>query len=1312
MRSLWERLDAMRAIVDTTTAEDLERQPDAIRTCYEPYADAYFPIEPVRRLERRLISELRAGKSVTGYLSADYGYGKTATAIYLWNQCLQQEIVAVPPFMFRELRHVMQATNGWLAYQLQHTYPTLVPKLKEAYQERVERSANELAEEIVLKQGVSKPKALAIVQDYIARHRDLTSVESLLSFLHDAMGIAKEAGFKGLIIFADEIQEFLRTEEGAREAIQSLSALVKGIRAMVDTPLALMLAMPVEPTEAAIEEQAGDIMHRMRERETALRLEDAYGREFPKQLWEHLCEHFGDATAKKAVDEWTLEAMGQLCERKDLSNGPRTVINTFKRIAQYWQQNRRPYSPLDMLDDYLQGHIVFEGRETKITGTVRALLDSPVVQHDPQRQRAVKLLAAFPRGVDQSKAQDLYTVIEDLAEKEGWLGEHITQLSEGYALVGLQERVEARPLLDEVVRDFRRRWYHVWDDRTKAQLAAVGFLIEILPMLFPPRAPGQYTNFSGHRKKPEDFERDARGVPYVVFDGSFERLYSRFPNRKVCVAASTDAKALIQFRPPEDNIDLDFRFFLELPEDDPANERPCRIVTANQDRRVDFHSNLRRTFGPQFPPDLMFLHDIISPERTSAQVLLGLSMRMWGWLEEHPDISEADRQMMESQRRALHRFALQLLLPDARQIEIIGIKITGAEHVLVESAFEQKCSELYPRYKPLMVTKEWHSYLRRYRDTLSKRPLAERRGRQPFAGTKDEVAAAFGWNTSQFEAQATNLRNMGLLELKEWTGRAEESKARVVLIEHPLEKLLRETLADKGRTKSVYVAGQAKQVKEWEISHLYDVARKEGYLRDEVDEVIQLLQLRQYAERTSEGTLQEFAGALDADELTRQLKELEEHLNQLEAHFGEELRSIVGLLQEARGHLVTPDDEIALDAAQRGLQEVRARLEQFIEMKARALANELANLANNLERRRKDLEPGALREQVKGAVGFERHVDDQRKALDKSYRHLKKRWDDLHVEIEKAAREARSVKRAKDLAQIAESRGVLQGHAEDLGDQLDRLQPYLTGLQHWREIVTKATALRDRLEPDSPLRRKLDDEVTTTVMENFAAQQLDSLLHWERFKAEIDCIEAELSAEENRRRNEFHDLKERYEQALGWLMPQRMVQATFDPADPAQSYQVLHTGVLRKMRDWLQEQVGNAKRLCDEFQYLAQERDIEVGDEFNSAQRVLHDLEQAIAQLNQELVAELIRFQLYCDGLKQVQEQLRAVQQKLVSKRAAKEPPTDEEKPLLEALSTQRRSLEDIRRQLPVGVELEDLFKYLKSLYRKGHIELEVRRRE
>jgi hypothetical protein len=1310
MQSLWERLDILRAIVDTTRAEGLERQPEAVRTRYEPYAEAYFVIEAVKRVEQRLISELRVGNPVTGYLSADYGYGKTATAVYLWKRCLDNGIVAVPPFLFRQLKDIMQATKGWLTYQLQHTQPILLSQLDAAYQKYAERSADELAEEIASKQGIAKNKALAIVREHLAQRRDLTTTDSLLFFLREATELAVQAGFKGMVIFADESQEFLRTEEvGAHEAIQTLSELVKGIRAMANQPLGLILAMPVNPTETAIEEQAGDIMHRMRERGTALQLQDAYGREFPKELWSHLCQSFGDEEATRAVEERTLEALGQLCERKDLSNGPRTVINAFKRIAQHYQKNRRPYTPIDLVEDYLQGHIVFEGREAKLTSTLHRLLELPTVKGNPQRREAVKLLAAFPRGVDESKAGGLYSVIEDLADKERWLGEHITQLAEGYALVALQERAGARPLLDEIIRDFRRKWHQIWDEQTKTQLAAVGFFQEILPMLFPKRAQGQYINFGGHK----DHDHDARGVAYLVLDGCFERLFSRFPDRKVCVSVGISSDALTRFQPPDDDIDLDFRFFLERP----ANEgEPARIVTANQDRRVDFYLNLRRTFGRQFPHDLAFLRDVMAPERTSAEVLLGLSIRMLCWLQEHPETNESDRQLIEANRGALHRYALQMLLPDASdttKVQVQGLKVSGAEQRLVESVFEAKCAELYPHYKPLMVVKDWKGYLRRYRDALNKRPLAERRGRQPFIGTKDEVASAFGWTHTVFESSSRTLQTMGLLEIHWGSGRGADSEARVLFKEHPLENLLHTTLRSEGQNKTVSVGGHSKRVKSMEVSRLRAIAQRQGYLPDEVDEALELLILRQYITRQPDGTVQEFAGALDADELEHQARQLEEQLNQLISHFRDELRMHTQLLNEAREYLTNPEDEVAMDTAQRKLQELRARLDEFIKGKARELANYLSGLVNEMERRSGELQPRELEQQVTGTVGFVRHVDDQRRALGQRFRQLSQRWHQLHETINQRQQQAEGAVDATGLCAVVTGRRELETDKQQLDTELRNLQPYLTGLQRWREVVTKATALRERLELGSRLRQQLDEEVTDAVIDNFAIRELEALLDWERFRAEVDTIEAEISAEENRRRTEFHQNKEKYEQALGRLTPQRMVQATFDPKDPQQSYQVLYQGVLQKLQTWLNEQREAAQKTLNEFEYLIRERDIKASEERDAAQRVLEDLQEAACRLNQELVKDLDAFQRYCGELEEIHQRLEKVQGDLVRKRAEKEPPTENENALLQVLTTQRRSLEEIRRQLPPeGITVNDLFERLRELYRKGHIEVEIRKRD
>lgn len=1307
--SLWDRLEILRAIVDTARAEDLEQIPETIRARYEPYAEAFFPTETVKQMEQRLLNELRAGRPVAGYISADFGYGKTATSIHIWKRLLDDGFVAVPPFLLRSLGDLARATRGWFRHQLHQRQPSLIERLEENYRACTSQSLNELAGEIAARQGIPETKARAIVQEYIAQRRDVTTSRTLLRFLEAAAALAQQAGFKGLVVFADEVQEFIRVEEGgARDAIQTLSELVKGIRAM-NVPLGLVMTIPVTPTEIAIEEQAGDIMHRMRERGTALRLEDVYGRTFPRLLWEHLCAISGGTDIQSAVDERTLEALGQICERKDLSDGPRTVMSAFKRIAQHYRETHRPYTPFDLVDDYLRGLIVFEGKEAKLTRTLRPLLETSYVKGNPLRERAVKLLAAFPRGVNEGLARDLYPVIVDLAEKGGWLGNYITQLPEGFVLVGLQEEVQRRPLLDEVVRDFRRRWHHVHSEEQKMRLALVAFAQELIPLLFPPRAPGQYANFGGHRREPDRFERDARGILYEILEGSFERLHSRFPNRKVCISVGPGGNALIYFRPPED-VDLDIRFFLETPGDPDA---PTRIVTVNQDRRIDIHLNLNRTFGRQFPLDLAFLRDIMLPDHTSAQVLLALSMRIWGWLQEHPDTSEADRQGMESHRRVLHRYALQLMLPDAAdpaKVELQGIKATGAGQQLMESLFEAKCAELYPDYRPLAITKEWTNYLRRYRDVLSRRPLAERRGREPFVASKEEIARAFGWPPATFENQSRLLQEMGLLKVHWGRGRGAESEARVEFLEHPLEEILLYALQREGRERTPTTGLPARRVKSLEVSRLKDIARRYGYLEDETDEVLELLVLRQRLQRASDGTVQEFAGMPNTEELSLQAQELETRLSLLLPYFKGELADHQKALEDVRQLLAVHEDEVLLDAAQRKLHELEVRLDEFTRGQTRHLAEQISRTLQELEKRAPDLFPRELDTQITGATDFVRWVDDARKSLQKAFASLRREWDRLKEDFAQAQQRTMGEGSAHSLAQELAVYERLHRAKAQIEEHRERLRPYLTGLQHWKEIVTRVTNLRDRLEPESPLRKRLDEEVGSAILDNFASRGTEALLDWERFRADVEQIEAELRAEESRQREAFHERKEKYETVLGKILSQKVVQATFDPKDPDQSYQVLFSGVLRKLQDWLRAQEEEAGRLVSEWEYLIQERGIPATEEEQVFTSIHLALRESSTGLNVEIIQNWEEFQAYVERLRRIQEHIWRLNEILSQRRTQKGLLAEDEKPLLDALTSQPRNVETLRREL--GLSLDDLFGRLKSLYRKGYLILMVGRRE
>lgn len=134
MKRLLEQLDAVKSILDTVTPDQIQSAPESVEGIYEIYAQTYNPIERVRDLKNRLISEIRKGKPVNGYLSAGYGYGKTATLVYLWYECQKKQIAAVPPFKFREIGDLMLASYGWMKKCLAHSRPDLIAQVDMLYQ--------------------------------------------------------------------------------------------------------------------------------------------------------------------------------------------------------------------------------------------------------------------------------------------------------------------------------------------------------------------------------------------------------------------------------------------------------------------------------------------------------------------------------------------------------------------------------------------------------------------------------------------------------------------------------------------------------------------------------------------------------------------------------------------------------------------------------------------------------------------------------------------------------------------------------------------------------------------------------------------------------------------------------------------------------------------------------------------------------------------------------------------------------------------------------------------------------------------------
>ncbi|MDY7012185.1 MAG: hypothetical protein SVX43_01075, partial [Cyanobacteriota bacterium] len=732
MKRLLEQLDAIEAIVDTVSPARLESDPQSVRERYQAYARAYKPLERVELFLERLVAEIQAQKPVNGYLSADYGYGKTATLVYLWHSLQQSSIIAVPPFKFRELGDLIAATYGWMKACLQ---PEFHPRIETLYRDYALQSQQAQAVELACKYKLPETKALKIVRELKS---DVANTDRVLNFWTDSIPILQEAGFKGLCIFADESQEFLRTEEGASVRIQLLSDLVKGMRALGNIPIALILSMPTSPTESAIEEQASDIIHRMKEQKVCLRLADAYNREFPSYLWEYLRSAFleSESEGEKVLHPATMESLGQLCERKDLSNGPRTVIEIFKRAIRFASERGRSYTPLDLIEDYLAGRVQFYGaQQHRINKAIEVSEQIPAVQKHPNGKEAIELLAIFPDGISDTIAAQFGRLesIEQLAADESLYGSHIVRPTErSFALASIAKPTTPS-IVEEIVNRFRQQWLQEWSNERKETVAVMIFRTEIIPLLFSSSRTKQKTNWTW--RYPQEWQQDSSGF-YNILTGAPERYKAEYPNRSLTLCIGTDRAKLMRFIPPEQT-HLDWRFYLQYERGEGgtfayktslSQQQLTAIAGTNQ---IDFSLHLGRSFDKKYPTTFGLLSKAIPPQRCSACTLLNLSHYIQNWLLDNSETNQAEKARLEYHRQQCHQYALRLLLPTVQPETWIlqGIKnVKGGDSKLVESVFYQINQRLFPNYHSFYSN--LHPSLVKYKFALNKVPLAARRGSQ------------------------------------------------------------------------------------------------------------------------------------------------------------------------------------------------------------------------------------------------------------------------------------------------------------------------------------------------------------------------------------------------------------------------------------------------------------------------------------------------------------------------------------------------------------------------------------------------------
>ena len=200
-------------VVDTPRAEDLAARPAEWADRFQFHVSTHVAIADMTDKWDAILKNLLRGRSATGLIHADTGYGKTSTAAALWHYAEQREIVAVPPFVWNSIADMLIATHGWVCHRLKAKRPDLIPELEQRYQTLLASSDEDLARRISDERDVPLDDARKSVQFLKARGdlMDAVSANRLIDYLRVATSTFLEAEYKGLLILPDEFELFANT---------------------------------------------------------------------------------------------------------------------------------------------------------------------------------------------------------------------------------------------------------------------------------------------------------------------------------------------------------------------------------------------------------------------------------------------------------------------------------------------------------------------------------------------------------------------------------------------------------------------------------------------------------------------------------------------------------------------------------------------------------------------------------------------------------------------------------------------------------------------------------------------------------------------------------------------------------------------------------------------------------------------------------------------------------------------------------------------------------------------------------------------
>jgi hypothetical protein len=1159
---------------------------------------------------------------------------RSSTLAFLWHECEEQDLVAVPPFYCSNLLDILKATYGWIKYRLTHCQPALVTDLKDIYRKYTAATVKQMSERYAEEHGIARITAKGLLQDMLDRGSLVLKLtpSNLLFFLDEATDIVKAAGFQGIAILPDEFQQYINKGVNLGRTIQEFREFIWGLDTRSNA-MGVVISIPDTTEGGVVEERGKDILHRLKKDDLYYRLEDIYTQDFPSQLWERYRDTFQlGSVAEQVIDRHTLRAIGQITEREDLGEGPRTVVDSFKRAILCYQDLGRSYTPIDLIDDFLESNIRFQSQANNIKRVTRQVLSSTVADTSGKK-RAVKLMAAFPRGcpVPVQKDYDAYEAINALSKEAH--GELMTLLVEGYTLLGLQRGEAPTQTVDVIITQF---WRSYDEDNLHLERAMRSFTNRLLPRFFQRRRGTASIGWGDL-----EFMPSMQGSQVALVEGTFN---PRFPHRHLGLQVGYEEE---RFRPLLQGADLQFDFLFRLgDQDDPGK----LVLPDNHIVRLDL--NLRQRVSGPLPSDIQKLQEFVNPEFVTPLLMLSLIDYFDHWEDiKETKISESDRSEIEFLINRLLNHTAQVLFNRglAESVEPAFRNIGGR---LLEEIFNQRCAALFPDYRTLYVQAHHQKVIDAYINAMRDMTLKERRGRSPLQDTKEALARRFGLGSvATFENRARN-EYQNLMRVEEWTGRGDTGRAEIILTLHPLEDAILKKL--RRSTTQREIDGQT--VPALDSNAAAELARPLGYRDEEILIALQLLAARGYVrfDRQSKLIYSVQAGP-DPGELGERLQQMLEEVEQIPPNLldGKRVREFHSVLDEALKRLdQAADDEEELDDLQALLVDLEQELGDALSARRESLHRDLNNIVFEVERALIDLRrANVLERNVEGQVAFVMHLNELRQKLSERRQKLAVEYEILKETLKQSIEQVGGGPISETLSlHRSLQEGISQ--REDLAERRQHLIKQTHHLEQWITLLKDTDRLFNALERTPDLQRDLTREVIPQIQAHLTKQRLDGLDAWETFQVKVHTVEEELEKRRRHGNERFGEVKKEYETFLRAIKVKNYRPTTrYTYGEDEDSYRDLYREVRSKVNERLDEIEGDLEQ--NEVDLLKAEYIQNIASKHESVvKRVKKQLSEAREQLGalrRALTISLIERE--GDELNTYSDQVRKLAQVVVSSR-------------------------------------------------------------